>query len=480
MKANLSLIQTRILPFIFGLALFGVAFMAVKGMMFGNTTNVKLVAALVVVVGIVLALDKNYWLLFPVSFIVGIKIPGLPFDGKELGGILLIVMYVIRLTLQKERMIKPHLTLSLCFPFLLWIFIVWCVNPTGMVIFGNTTIGARFYLKIVLSFLAACIMCTKIIDEKNAKKLFFAIVLAQLVQSLGSFFMKSFAVGNLEYESESRYQYLFAMYFYLLIFCRYSLSEIFKSGWKFFAICILALLTIYSGKRRAIGTLFILPILRVYFTGKDKLLTFICVFISLFFLMFAIACDGVFYDFPPSVKRSLSIVVPKYRKSEITQDIFRYEVRQFGNRLIEESPWFGRKGFAMDFRETAWAVARVHNNTGNLYEMHAHTGNWHSTWYAYACDFGLPCMILFIFPFVYSLIYSYKVIKRSRYGTWSFICVLYFSFYTYIFAIFSYTSGQSAASTELILFYLGMLVALDNGLKQAELQAPVEEIRSVY
>lgn len=464
MKANLSSLQTKIMPIVFGFALFAIAFSAIKGMMFGNLTNVKLVAALIVSAGIVLALDKNYWYLFPFCFIVGVKIPGIPFDGKELGSILLVVMYAIRLALHKERTIKPPLALSLCFPFLLWIFVVWCMNPTGIAMFGSKTIGGRFYLQIVLGVFAASIMCTKAINEKDARMLFFIIVLSYLINALLSIFSVGFlAQDENANQSEGQYQYLFAMYFYMLMFSRYSLSDIFNSGWKFLLVSFLAILTIYTGKRRGIGTLLFLPLLRVFLTGKDKVLTFACVCITSFMLFFVVAADGAFYDLPKSVQRSLSVVVPKYRKSEVVLDVFRYEVRKIGDDIIRESPWFGRQGFAMDFRETVWIVGQ---DVGVNYYVHAYSGNWHSTWYAYACDFGLPCAILFAIPFLYMLFYSFKVLKQCKYGSWSFACVLFYSLQVYIFSIFSYTSGHSAGSTVSIMYYLGFLVALDNGIKQ--------------
>lgn len=470
MKANLSSIQTKIIPIIFGLALFAVAFSAVKGMVYGNVTNVKMLAGLVVVGGIVFVLDKYYWLLYPAFYTLGIKLPGLPFDGSELGCIFLIGIYTLRLALQKEKTTKPCTFLLLCFPFLLWIFIVWCLNPTGLAMFGSSTIGARFYLQIVLSFLACCVMCAKVINEEDAKKLFVIIVIAQFVNAFISLFLTGLVTTNDEGEmKQGQYQFLFALSFYTFMFCRYSLSDVFKFAWKFFAVVFLALLTIYTGKRRAIGTLLLLPILRVFFTGKDKVLTFACVCIASFLLIFTVAADGAFYELPPSVKRSLSVVVPKYRQSQVVLDEFRYEVRNRGNELIKESPWFGRKGFAMDFREAVW----MNSNKSDFYGGHAYAGNWHSTWYAFACDFGLPCMILFIFPFVYSLVYSYKLLKKCKYGSWSFVCVLYYSFSLYIFAIFSYTTGHSSGSTTTILFNIGILTALGNGLKQDRITMPV-------
>lgn len=464
MKANLSSLQTKFLPIIFGLALFVVAFSAVKGMVYGNASNVKILGGLVVVGGVTLALDKNYWLMFPAFFMLGIRLPGLPFDGRELGCILLIAIYILRLTLQKEKTTKLCVPMLVALPFLLWMFVVLCLNPTGVAIFGSETIGARFYLKIILGVLAAFVMCTKAINENDAKKLFFVFVAAQIIQS----FISIFAAGLISAEvadedrGTGRYEYLFALSIYTIMFCKYSLSDIFRSGWKFFVVCFFALLTIYTGKRRAIGTLLLLPLLRVYFTGKDKMLTFACVCMATFVLIFTVAADGAFYELPPSVQRSLSVVVPKYRESKLTQDIFRYEIRRIGNRVIRENPWFGRKGFAMDLRETIWMKANKRDN----FEGHAYAGNWHSTWYAYACDFGLPAAIFFYLALIYWLIYAKKVIRKTIYGSWSFICVVYFVFQVYVEAIFSYTSGHSSLTTMIFMYLIGMLVALENGIKQ--------------
>lgn len=464
MKANLSSLQTKLIPIIFGLALFAVAFSAVKGMVYGNTSNVKMLAGLVVAAGVVFMLDKYYWLMLPVFATLGIKIPGMPFDGNELGCIFVVVIYVARLALQKEKTTKLCNPLLFALPFLLWIFVVWCLNPTGLAMFGSTKIGVRFYLKIVLAFLAACVMCTKSIDESDAKKLFFVIVIARIIYALISVFAAGLISAEVDEEDRggARYEYLFALSIYTIMFCRYSLSDILKSGWKFFVIVFFALLTVYTGKRRAIATLLLLPLLRVFFTGRDKLLTFACVSIAAFMLMFVVVADGTFYELPPSVQRSLSVVVPKYRQSEITQDVFRYEIRKIGKEVIKDSPWFGRKGFAMDFRETVW----IDSSGTDFYGGHAYAGNWHSTWYAYACDFGLPAAILFGFALLYWLIYAGRVIKKTRYGSWSFTCVMLFVLNMYVESIFSYTSGHSSFTTFTFMYLIGMLVALENGLKQ--------------
>ena len=477
MKANLSSIQTKIMPLIFGLALFAIAFSAIKGMIYGNAGNVKMLAGLVVVAGVTLALDKNYWLMYPAFSLLGIKLPGIPFYGSELGCILLFTIYVLRLILQKERTSKPCKPLIIALPFLLWIFAVWCLNPTGLAMFGSTTVGARFYLKIILSVIAGCVMCTKSINEADAKKLFFVIFAVIIVQSL----ISVFAIGliSTDFEKEERgagrYEYLFALSIYTIMFCRYSLSDVFRSGWKFFIVLFFALLTVYTGKRRAIGTLLLLPILRVFFTGKDKLLTFCCVLIAFFVLIFTVAADGAFFELPASVKRSLSVVVPKYRESEISQDVFRYEIRQIGNEIIKSSPWVGRKGFAFNAQEAIW----IKSMKSDLYGGHAFTGNWHSAWYAYACDFGVPCAIGYYLALIFMMFHSIKVLKQTQYGSWTFVCILFFTLSVYISAIFSYTSGHSANTTVGFMYNLGMIVALANGIKQDKLNGNLNSNKTI-
>lgn len=464
MKANLSSIQTKIMPIIFGLALFAVAFTATKGMIHGNSTNVKMLAGLVVVGGIMLALDRYYWLILPFLYTLSVNIPGIPFGVKEIGCLLFFGFYILRLTVQKEITTKPCVPLLMAFPFLLWIFVVWCLNPTGFAFLGSSSIGAKSYLKILFAFLAAIALCTKTINNSDAKKMFLVIFVAQIIQTVIILLQSSSIDSDADIERGSRYEYLFGMYFYFLLFSRYCLKDILKFNWKFLAASVCALFSVYSGKRRALAVLVILPLLRVFFTKKDKMLTCLCVLFATFVLVFAVAADGAFYELPNSVRRTLSTVVPKYRDTEKALDVFRYELRMYAKETIKESPWFGRKGFAMDFRGLVWTLDLDKNKSNVLWAVY--TSNWHSTWYAYACDFGLPCMILFAIVFVYMLFYSKNVLTQTQEGSWLFVCVLYFTYHIYVEAIFSYTTGHSSNTTMELMYNLGMLVALHNGVKQ--------------
>lgn len=462
MKANLSSLQTKIMPIIFGLALFAVAFSAVKGMAYGNTTNVKMLAGLVVVAGIMLALDKYYWLVLPFLYTLGLPIPGLPVSLREVGILLILGFYVLRLTLQKEKTTKPCGLLLITFPFLLWIFVVWCLNPTGFAFLGSSTVGAKSYIMILLGVFAALVMATKSINDSDSKKLFTAIVCGQVVQTIFVFLKSSAFDDAIDGERDARYEYLFGMFFYFLLFSRYGLSEILKLNWKFFAACACVFLSIYSGKRRALAVLALLPLLRTIFTGKNKMQTLACFLVAFFMLSFAAVADGTFYELPNSVRRSLSTIMPKYRTTEHTLDVFRFEVRQYGNQVIRESPWFGRKGYVMDLRNLVWMT----DNKTNNFESAAYTSNWHSTWYSYACDFGVPCAIFFGIALLYTLICSKNLLKKTNYGSWSFVCVLYFTFNIYVEAIFSFTTGHSSHTTMQLMYNIGMLIALNNGLKQ--------------
>ena len=92
-SSGLGAYQVKIHQIVFGGLFFLIVLMGVRAMMSGGAGNLKMLAALSVSVGVVLALDKYYWVLGPLLFSSGLRMPGLPFDGKELGCILLIGVY---------------------------------------------------------------------------------------------------------------------------------------------------------------------------------------------------------------------------------------------------------------------------------------------------------------------------------------------------------------------------------------------------
>ena len=202
-------------------------------------------------------------------------------------------------------------------------------------------------------------------------------------------------------------------------------------------------------------------------TGKERLLTFATAVFVCLFLAVAVAGDDVAYTLPQSARRALAVVVPRYKSSHGDggiNDVFRREMREQARFIIHENPWFGRKGFAMNANETVWM--NFGRGLSSQFAIHAYSGNWHSAWYAYAADFGIPCMVLWFLFFACSLCYAYRAPRVVILGRFLPTCCLYYSFHLFITAVFSYTSGHSSTTTINTFLSYGMLLAIVRGYRE--------------
>ena len=472
-SSGLGAYQVKIHQIIFGGLLFLLVLAGVKGMMYGGAGDLKQLGVLTLATGVVLALDKYYWVLFVALPGFAVKIPGLPFDGSELGCIFLIAVYFIRQAMHKERPIRPTADLLIALPVFAWIALVWFMNPTGMAMLGASSIGARFYFKIVLGYLAMHVLSAIRLSESDCKILFRILLISAVYSMLATVAGAEIsALGGEEEagvdERAGRYEFLGAMYVYLVVFSRYSLTEILRSASKTVLVVACAVLTIYTGKRRGLGTLILVPLFRSWLTWKDKMAT-VCVGVAAgFMLLFIVSGHGTFYELPRSAQRSLAIFVPAFadKAGGGMTDLFRESVRQHGREVIRANPWFGRKGFAMDRAETSWVVfsSMSRNFTGG----HAFSGNWHNTWYAFAADFGIPCAVLWGVFLLYSLVVGFKAARQIPPWTYAGACCLYYVMSMFLDATFSYTSGHSSYSSMSVWRIFGMVLAIRNGYRDAQ------------
>ena len=267
--------------------------------------------------------------------------------------------------------------------------------------------------------------------------------------------------------SGSKYELLGAMSLYVLTFSRFSISRILTSFRALLFSVVCAVLTIYSGKRQGIGTIFLIPILRSIFTRRDKMATLLSAVISAMILGVIIAGHGTYYEIPVSAQRALAVVVPSFSHDTAggTSDEFRKNIHRYASDEIRRSPWVGRGGFAMDRGETSWVIF---GSSGDAYAGHVFAGNWHSTWYAFAADFGLPAMFLWALFLFHALGSTYKGFQNLNFGDYSLSTYMYYSFSLFLTAIFSWTSGHSALTPLSTWFTCGMILAIKNGLRFRE------------
>lgn len=465
MKANLSTIQTKIMPIIFGLALFVVAFSAVKGMVYGNVTNVKMLVAMVVAIGVVLLLDKNYWMLCPILVVVPLRIPGLPFSSAELGCLALIGMFLLRSSMHMDRVTPLKKEVIFAAPYFFWVCVVWCLNPTGMHIFGSNTIGGRFYFKIVLAFATLCVLSRIITSERQCKVIFWSIIIGNFISVL--FSLSSFGVDALQesIEQDANTKYYLETFgnILILLLCHYRIGEFIKLSWKFFVALILFLTVTYAGRRTILGEVLISPFVLMLFKGKDKLKTMVIAFFACFILGFVLVGQGRVYELPYSMQRAMSFLPAKWDSrfdNYGTKDLFREGMQQKAKDIIKENPWLGRKGFAMDSREIVWLIS---SDTGGAFGGHAFSGNWHNKFWGMGADFGLPASFAWCFFSISAVLICWKRRYWTKFGTYRNSLFLYYSLFMVFDLVFAYGHSSITPFEQWINFAIIIALLNNNG-----------------
>ena len=470
---SFSAYRTRITQIVCGLAFLGVVMFALRSLMAGSVGKTAMVLVLALGGALVFALDDKYWVLLPFLFASNIAIPSLPFNGKEIGCLVVVGVYFVRVAAKKEHVFRFDRDLVVTLPVLFWMFVVWMLNPVGLAMFGSSVIGGRFYFDIATGTMALFVLSTIRATENDARLLFFAI-LAGLCWALarGVIFPgtdpDAIVFTGAEPERSTRYAFVVCSSIFMLLFSYWSLSSILSSPLRIPLFVVLSMLVVYSGKRRAFGTIALVPFFRMFLTGKERLLTIVISVLAVFFLLFAVAGDGGAYRLPQSARRVLAIVVPDYQRHGDGgfYDTFRREMREQARFVIHDDPWFGRKGFAMNFNETSWM--NFGGGLTSLYAGHAYAGNWHSTWYAYAADFGIPCMLFWFLFTVYVLVYAVRACRIVTVGRFLPTCCLFYSLWFLVDTAFSYTTGHAGFTTRDNFVSYGLLLAIVRGYKQEQ------------
>ena len=468
---SLSAYRVRITQIACGLALVGAFLASMSSLMSGSFGKAALVVAVLVGGSVVFALGDRYWLVLPFLAVSGLKLPRLPFNGTELGVLVVAGMYFFRLAIKKSRPFRFTRELALAVPVLFWMAVVWLMNPTGLSMFGSEMIGGRFYFDIAIGSIGLFVLSAIRVSESDARWLFWAILAAQLWLLVRGVVFPAADPDAIVFsggvpERSTRYAFVVCSSIFMLLYARWPLSSILASPPKVAVFFLLALLTVYSGKRRAFGTVVLVPFFRMFLTGREKLLTVTVAFLGVILLFFAVAGDGGAYHLPQSARRVLAIVAPQYRRSSDdggVKDLFREHMRRQARYVIADNPWFGRKGFAMSMEEIGWI--QFGGGRTSLFASHAYSGNWHSAWFAYAADFGIPCAALWFLFALYALVYAFKACRVVVVGRYLPTCCLYYACWFFVDAAFSYTSGHSAITTMNNFVAFGTLLAIVRGYR---------------
>ena len=465
--------KIRLFQVICGLAVFALGLYAVRHSMGGSAKTIKMIASGVGAVVVVLALGDKYWILLPALQAFGISLPGLRFSPQELGCLAVVGIRFVRLALHLERPGSFDRAIIPATMLVSWMAFVFLLNPAGFYVFGNSMIGGRFYFQVLLGYVTLSSFSQLRLRERDAKLMFFSFCAALILRSVLTAVRNMTGVvedvfsGSME-ETNSNYKYIFASSVFILLFSRWSILELFSSNWRMVLLFLSAALSIYSGKRRIFGTLFLVPLLRAFLTGRERMLAVLLFVVAFFLIGFVAAGDGTFYRLPKSATRALSVAIPKYRHEGASglKDPFREALREEARRIVRENPWVGRKGFAMSLLDSHLMYAAVTGARFSAADVAAGFGygaSWHSAWYAYAADFGLPCVFLWALFSFSVLRFAFRSCRTVVVGTYLPACCRYYALTRFISMAFSYTSGHSASTTMDWFISFGIMLALVNG-----------------
>jgi len=455
---GLGAYSVKIHQIVFGGLFLLVTAFAIRGMATGSTSNIKMLATLSVFAGIVLALDKYYWLICPVLLVLPFNIPGLPFGSGELARIILVGMFFVRSALGRDDVCKFRTETLVAALYFFWIVAIFCINPAGMNIFGSEILGGRFYFQILLGFLTLLTFSRLRLTERDARYWMYALLAAQAFKFLmGMVGGYAFVVSG-EEATLSNYFLIPATPLLLLLLCHYDLRYIVSFSWRFIVALGLALAVAYSGKRTSMGQVFLAPFLLVGMRKKEKGMLFVLSILAAFVLGFLVVGQGRMYELPFSVQRSMSFLPGKWDnrlENYGTKDLFREELHRRAKGIIKEKPLLGNKGYSIEREQIVWMIAGTRSDSMS---GHEYVGNWHNKWYGMAADFGLPAAFFWYVFSIYAAVYCIRHRGVATVGGYKATLFLYYSLYMFYDLFFAFGHSAHTPLTQWTNF--GFLLAL--------------------
>ena len=426
-------------------------------------------------VGTFLTLGKHYWLLIPFS--LGASFPAFPIAGRSLELPELAIpgcalFFLFRVAFRKEKLTLFRIVNLPILLFMAWVGIVYILNPIGLAALGSEFGGGRFYVRILLAFLAFIIMSNRQYTEQNIRWIL-GFVLFGAFFSAAYGIISHFVIGppvdstimpDTDYYSWHQWVAVPAITATYLLFSRWKCSEIFslqRAGpLLVYVVCILMVL--FSGKRMAIVAVLIAPLVIAAFYRQGAAI-FLIVGGGILTFAVIVLGQGEFYELPLTVQRTVSFLPGNWDPSlsyiEGGQDSFRDELRLIAMENIKANPWIG-DGFKINIGETAW-VSNLQNaqSSGLSTAVGMALGRaWHNTWLGYAADFGIPLSILQGVIMIWIIVLSAKVAHRGN------NMYVVFSLYVLIKSVMnfvsSHTGGHTANDAYEDWWYYGVMVAL--------------------
>ena len=335
--------------------------------------------------------------------------------------------------------------------------------------------GGRFYLKIALAFAAYLILSNREYSEKDLRWVFGLIIFGAcftLIYGIVSYLLVGPAInlstGIVDEEYYTWHQLLAmpATTVSFIIFARWSPKQVFSIQKILTALIYITclLLVLISGKRMALITIFLAPLISAILSRQISF-----IFIALGFATVTLgtltAGHGQLFSLPLVAQRTISFLPgdwdPEMDQLRGGADEWRAELRQWAGTMIKRDPLIGG-GFAVNIQETATADAMAQK--GGTIDIqvarYALGRSWHNRWLGYAADFGIPMSIIQVIIYAWVLFLSYRVFKLDSGRSVLSVFGAYLIIYTLSDLTASWTSGHTALDAFSRWWIYGIIVAL--------------------
>jgi len=436
------------------------------------------------------ALDRWYWMLIPLGMtlsIDAIQFGPRSIEFREIVIAAVFVFFVVRQILlrQQVRVLTKESFFILCY--FGWIAGVWCLNPTGLMLLGSGTIGARFYFKLILAFLSFVVLSNEKMGELGVKwvvRILLGSTIASAVLSIIKFKTQySFDPEDFYTWQQSLSQP--ALWLGIWLFARKKIEGVFKiPSWGFAAFLLILVVMFFSGKRALVGSLLLIPVIQVLIDRKGYRRLMIWGVAGVFGLTVLVAGQGELFHLPKIVQRSIANV-PGIRNKldrEVegqTRDVFRKNLREIAREKIKENPLTGMGGYAIDFSE-AYSLIVISQSAGQ--EGVAFTRSWHNTWLGIAADFGIPASVFWAGFYLQALLLAHHLYRKKNMDDHQRLFVEMVYIYMVSVVLNSWTGGHSALLPMDQLWLYGIMI----GIKRSEqktsdcsLVQPEDHVRKV-
>jgi hypothetical protein len=429
----------------------------------GQLMHIALVFGVMIGAPLLLSLGKNYWYLIPASLLSGL--PAIPFGGRNIGLAELSIalcfgIFITRVAFKLDKIVLWRATHIPIYLFMVWVAFIFSLYPVGLAVFGSATMGARFYVQLVLAFMAFLIVSSREITAQDVKWIIGFILACSVVScvyNIISYFI--FGPGDeiINPESEAGGFYTWhqniagpALAAAFLLFAWKKPSEIlgFRNPLLLLIYILAIVISLFSGKRTAFGAVLLAPLISAIVFRQYFYLVVGALF-ALVFSGFVILGHGSAFVFPLQVQRTLSWLPAdwdsEFRNMEGGGDAFRASLRRFAMENIERYPIVGR-GFAIDYSELIAQISATRNIGGvdSLASPYAIGRAWHNTWLGYAADFGIPLSVIQGLIYLTALIVSFRASRSFPFGSAQSIFSIYVLIYTVRDILASHAVGHTA------------------------------------